>query len=98
MKHFDYVLFDSPPMGAVTDAAILAPQLDGVLLVVRAGTSTLHAVSGARKQLNSVSARVLGAVLNDADLKIKDYRYGTGSYGYRSADGYAPIEEGADAA
>ena len=98
MKHFDYVLFDSPPMGAVTDAAILAPQLDGVLLVVRAGTGTLHAVSGARKQLNSVSARVLGAVLNDADLKIKDYRYGGGSYGYRSADGYAPIEEGADAA
>jgi len=98
MKHFDYVLFDSPPMGAVTDAAILAPQVDGVLLVVRAGTSTLHAVSGARKQMNGVSARLLGAVLNDADLKIKDYRYGGGSYGYRSAGGYAPIEEGADAA
>jgi len=98
LKHFDYVLFDSPPMGAVTDAAILAPQVDGVLLVVRAGTSTLHAVSGARKQLNSVSARLLGAVLNDADLKIKDYRYGGGSYAYRSAHGYAPIDKGADAA
>jgi len=58
----------------------------------------LHAVSGARKQMNSVSARLLGAVLNDADLKIKDYRYGGGSYSYRSAGGYAPIEEGADAA
>ena len=68
MKHFDYVLFDSPPMGAVTDAAILGPQVDGVLLVVRAGTSTLHAVSGARKQMDSVSARLLGAILNDADL------------------------------
>jgi capsular exopolysaccharide synthesis family protein len=98
LKHFDYVLFDSSPMGAVTDAAILAPQVDGALLVVRAGTSTLHAVSGARKQLNSVAARLLGAVLNDADLKIKDYRYGAGSYAYRSAHGYAPIEEGADAA
>jgi capsular exopolysaccharide synthesis family protein len=98
LKHFDYVLFDSPPMGAVTDAAILAPQVDGVLLVVRAGRSTLHAVSGARKQLDSVAARLLGAVLNDADLKIKGYRYGAGSYAYRSAHGYAPIEEGADAA
>jgi capsular exopolysaccharide synthesis family protein len=75
-EHFDYVLFDSPPMGAVTDAAILAPQVDGVLLVVRAGTSTLHAVSGARKQ----------------------YRYGAGSYTYRSAHGYPPMEKGADAA
>ena len=98
LAHFDYVLFDSPPMGAVTDAAILAPQVDGALLVVRAGTSTLHAVSGARKQLSNVSARLLGAVLNDADLRIKGERYGAGSYGYRSADGYAPVKEGADAA
>jgi len=98
LKHFDYLLFDSPPMGAVTDAAILGTQVDGVVLVVRAGTSTLHAIAGARKQLRSVSARLLGAVLNDADLRIKGYRYGEGSYAYRSAYGYAPIEEGADAA
>ncbi len=98
LASFDYVLFDSPPIGAVTDAAIIAPQVDGVLLVVRAGASTLHAVSGARKQLNSVSARLLGAVLNDADLKIKGYRYGAGSYAYRSANGYAPIRKDADAA
>ena len=98
MKHFDYVLFDSPPMGAVTDAAILAPQVDGVLLVVRAGTSTLHAVSGARKQMNSVSGRLLGAILNDADLRIRGSRYGDGSYAYRTAYGYAPVDEGADAA
>jgi capsular exopolysaccharide synthesis family protein len=98
LQHFDYVLFDSPPMGAVTDAAILAPQVDGVLLVVRAGTSTLHAVAGARKQLTSVSGRLVGAVLNDADLRIKGYRYGAGGYSYRSAGGYAPIKKDADAA
>jgi len=100
LQHFDYVLFDSPPMGAVTDAAILAPQVDGVLLVVRAGKSTLHAVSGARKQLKSVSAHLLGAILNNADLRIKGYGYGAGvgPYAYRSAGGYAPIEEDADAA
>jgi capsular exopolysaccharide synthesis family protein len=98
LEHFDYVLFDTPPMGAVTDAAIVAPQVDGVLLVVRAGTSTMHSISGARKQLNSVSARLLGAILNDADLRIKSYGYRAGAYGYRSAQGYAPIAEGADAA
>jgi Mrp family chromosome partitioning ATPase len=83
-------------MGAVTDAAILAPQVDGVILVVRAGTSTIHAVDGARKRLLGVSGRILGAILNDADLRIKGYRYGAGAYAY--ADGYHPIEEGADAA
>jgi capsular exopolysaccharide synthesis family protein len=95
LQHFDYVLFDSPPMGAVTDAAILAPQVDGVLLVVRAGTSTLHAIAGARKQLSSVSGRLLGAILNDADLRVKGYRYGAGGYAYRSAGGYAPIQSDA---
>jgi len=98
LSHFDYVLFDSPPIGAVTDAAILAPQVDGTLLVVRAGTSTLQAVTGARKQLGSVSANVLGVILNDADLRIKGYGYGAGGYAYRSAIGYASVEEGADAA
>ncbi|KPK14748.1 MAG: hypothetical protein AMJ62_12130 [Myxococcales bacterium SG8_38] len=98
LEHFDYVLFDSPPMGAVTDAAILAPQVDGVLLVVRAGTSTVQSVAGARKQLSGVSGRLLGAILNDADLRIKGYRYGAGGYAYRSARGYAPFEKDADAA
>jgi succinoglycan biosynthesis transport protein ExoP len=98
LENFDYVLFDSPPMGAVTDAAILAPQVDGALLVVRAGTSTVHSIAGARKQLHSVSARLLGAVLNDADLRVKGYRYGAGGYAYRSAGGYAPVERDADAA
>lgn len=98
LDHFDYVLFDSPPMGAVTDAAILGPQLDGVLVVVRAGTSTVHSIAGARKQLQGVSARLLGAILNDADLRIKGYRYGAGGYSYRSAGGYAPIQTDADAA
>jgi polysaccharide biosynthesis transport protein len=98
LENFDYVLFDSPPMGAVTDAAILAPQVDGVLLVVRAGTSTVHAVTGARKQLNSVSGRLLGAVVNDGDVRIKGYRYGAGGYAYRSAGGYAPAENDANAA
>jgi capsular exopolysaccharide synthesis family protein len=95
LKHFDYVLFDSPPMCAVTDAAVLAPQVDGVLLVVRAGKSTVQSILGARKQLKGVSGRLLGAVLNDVDIKMKGYRYGAGSYTYRSAQGYAPDADAA---
>jgi capsular exopolysaccharide synthesis family protein len=96
LGHYDYVLFDSPPMGAVTDAAILAPQVDGVILVVRAGSSTVHSVAGAKKRLVGVSGRLLGAIMNDADLRVKGYRYGAGAYAY--ADGYQPVREGADAA
>ena len=96
LSHYDYVLFDSPPMGAVTDAAILAPQVDGVILVVRAGSSTVHSVAGAKKRLLGVSGRLLGAIMNDADLRVKGYRYGAGAYAY--ADGYQPVREGADAA
>jgi capsular exopolysaccharide synthesis family protein len=96
LSQYDYVLFDSPPMGAVTDAAILAPQVDGVILVVRAGSSTIHSVAGAKKRLLGVSGRLLGAIMNDADLRVKGYRYGAGAYAY--ADGYQPVREGADAA
>ena len=98
-NHYDWVVFDSPPMGAVTDAAVLAPQVDGVLLVVRAGRTTRDSVSSARKQLASVSARLVGSVLNDIDIRMRGGGSDRGSYRYRyTAQGYAPIEEGADAA
>ena len=99
LANFDWVIFDSPPMGAVTDAAVLAPQVDGVLLVVRAGRTTRDSILSAKKQLDSVSARLVGSVLNDIDVRMRSSRYGGGSYRYRyTAQGYAPIEEGADAA
>ena len=98
LNHYDYVIFDSPPMGAVTDAAVLAPQVDGVLLVVRAGRTTRDSINSAQKQLRSVSARLVGAVLNDIDVRMRGQRYGRYSYRYRyTAQGYAPIEPGADA-
>jgi capsular exopolysaccharide synthesis family protein len=99
LANFDWVIFDSPPMGAVTDAAVLAPQVDGVLLVVRAGRTTRDSILSAKKQLDSVSARLVGSVLNDIELRMRGSRYGGESYRYRyTAQGYAPIEEGADAA
>ena len=99
LANYDWVIFDSPPMGAVTDAAVLAPQVDGVLLVVRAGRTTRDSVVSARKQLASVSGRLVGAVLNDIDVRMRGSRYGGNSYRYRyTAQGYAPIGEGADAA
>jgi capsular exopolysaccharide synthesis family protein len=77
---FDIVLFDSPPLLAVTDAAVLSTIVDGAILVVRTGSTTREAVRRAVALLRNVHSRLLGAVLNDIDVNSGSY-YG-GSYGY----------------
>lgn len=61
----DYVLFDSSPVLAATDAALLAAKLDGVLLVVRAGHTRREQVTRAQQALQRVKAPLLGAVLTN---------------------------------
>ncbi|NNK06670.1 MAG: polysaccharide biosynthesis tyrosine autokinase [Myxococcales bacterium] len=67
-SQYDRVIFDSPPLRAVTDAAILAPQCGGVLLVVRARATTRDAVLAAIRSLTDVRAHILGGVLNDVEV------------------------------
>ncbi len=64
----DFVLVDAPPLLAVADAAAFAPACDGVLLVVT-GATTRGDVSMAQDQLESVRARMLGAVLLDHEQR-----------------------------
>lgn len=64
----DIVLFDAPPIIAVTDSAVLGSKVDGVLLVVRAGRTRRDHVQRARELLERVHIRVVGAVLTDAPL------------------------------
>lgn len=63
-ERFDTVLIDSPPVLAVTDAAVLAPKVGGVVLVVRANAVDQRQVNRAREALEAVKARVLGVVLS----------------------------------
>jgi capsular exopolysaccharide synthesis family protein len=72
-EHADMVLFDTPPVNAVTDAAVLATKVDGVLLVFRAGTTKRDRARDARRQLEKVNAHIVGVVLTD--VKGED-RYG----------------------
>jgi capsular exopolysaccharide synthesis family protein len=76
-KEFRYILFDTPPVIAVTDATILATKLDGVILCVRANKTSLTVSQRTLQTLRNVNARVLGCILNDVDL-TKGYS----SYGY----------------
>ncbi len=62
----DMVLFDTPPVTAVTDAAVLATHMDGVLLVFRAGNTRRDRAREARRLLEKVKANIIGVVLNNA--------------------------------
>ncbi len=61
----DLVILDSPPIGPVSDAAILASRVDGTLLVVDSGHTRLETARQAKEQLERVGARLLGVVLNN---------------------------------
>lgn len=85
-KQFDFVIFDSPPVGVVTDAAVLGPQVDGVVFVVRGGKTTRDALGHTLRQMRDIRANVLGCIVNEADISDRggygEYYYG--SYGYQS--------------
>lgn len=83
---FDLVILDSPPILAAPDAAVLAHFVDGVLLVVRAGLSTVATVRRSAQQVAATGGRLIGHVLNDPDnvVPLHDgcyYGYYGGSYG-----------------
>lgn len=71
----DFVLVDTPPAGALADAAVLAPRLEGMLLVVSAGRTRRDMARRAREQLERVNANLLGVVLTDVRGDEKLYRY-----------------------
>lgn len=74
-ERFDWVLFDSPPVVAVTDAVVISQLVDGVVLVVKAGQTSRDLLAKALKQLSDVDATILGTVLNDFNVKGEGYRY-----------------------
>lgn len=71
-----YVLFDSPPVLAVTDATLLGSKLDGVLLVVRSGHTRRDHAARARQALERVHVRIVGAVLSNAPRENTGKYYG----------------------
>ena len=74
-READVVLIDTPPTLAVTDAAVLAPNTDGVLLVVKPGKTRGRAVKRMLELLGQVEAKVLGVVLNDVSTSRSSYGY-----------------------
>lgn len=89
-KEYDVIVIDAPPLLPVTDAALLASQADGALVVVRHGKTTRDQLTHSMERLAGVDAKALGIVFNMVPARRRgsggDYGYGYG-YGY----GYAPV-------
>ncbi|WP_461204669.1 CpsD/CapB family tyrosine-protein kinase [Clostridium sp. DL1XJH146] len=80
-NQFDYVIIDSPPIIVVTDAQVLAPKVDGVILVVASKKADREATIRAKELLEKVQANLIGAVLNKVEVIIgKGYK---SKYGYQ---------------
>jgi non-specific protein-tyrosine kinase len=81
LKDFsDVVLLDSPPVTVVTDATVMVPLVDGVLLVVKPGATRFTSIRSMLEQLRRANANIIGVVFNDLNLRSTRYRY---SYYYR---------------
>ena len=87
-RRFKFIVLDSPPVMAATDAVILSALADGVLLVVRSGHTPKEAFTRARDLLNGVKCRLLGVVLNAVDSNAPDYYYAYRYYPYANGYGY----------
>jgi tyrosine-protein kinase Etk/Wzc len=66
---YEITLFDSPPVIAVTDSAVLATRLDGVVLVMKSGETQRDALLRARQLLGNVNARIVGVLINGVNLE-----------------------------
>ena len=75
---YNFIIFDTPPILGLSDAAITSTQTDGVILVVRSGQTPKEAAQQAKRILESVNAKVLGVILNA--INESNLRYGYSSY------------------
>ncbi|MBP2623954.1 tyrosine-protein kinase [Streptococcus oricebi] len=76
-KYYDYIIVDTPPLGLVIDAAIVAQQCDASILVAEAGGVKRKSVQKAKSQLEQTGTPFLGVILNKYNIELDRY----GSYG-----------------
>ena len=72
---YDLVLLDSPPVLPITDAAVMASQVDGVLLVIRSGQTRVELAKEAKETIEKSRGKIIGTILNQVRYEGDDYRY-----------------------
>lgn len=77
--HYDYILIDTPPINGIIDAAVIAKQCDGAILVIESELVSYKVAQKAKNQLEKSGCRILGAVLNKVNQEQDKYY---SKYGY----------------
>lgn len=84
-RRFDILVMDTPPILPASDALLLAPQIDGVMLIVKAGQTNRKMVKKAVEQIRTAKANLIGVILNQVDVKREGYyKYYSKYYGERA--------------
>ena len=88
-QNYDYVIIDTPPLGLVVDAAVVASSCDGVIMILSEGKIKKGLAIEVKKQLEKSGARIIGSVLNSQTKKRENYsQYSSYSGQYASKYGY----------
>ncbi len=74
-EYFKYILIDTPPLLSVTDGLLLSVQVDGVVLVIKGGSTSRETVRKASNHLVNVGAHILGGMINNVDIDTPEYTY-----------------------
>jgi capsular exopolysaccharide synthesis family protein len=93
-RQFSYVIIDTPPVNAVTDASIIAASANATIVVVEQGRTTVPALKHAREMLDRVNAHTIGAVMNKVRATSGSYYYGYGNYGTPPSNGNGRSKSG----
>ncbi len=72
---FDHIIIDMPPIIAVTDAGIVGPQVDGVLMVIQAGRTQRGIIKRSEELLNQSHSKIIGHVLTNIEYHLPEYIY-----------------------
>lgn len=88
-EKFDFVVIDTPPVLALTDAIVLSPQVDAVILVVRFAVSTRQSIARVIRTFRDVRVECRGAIVNAMDVSSTEYFQYSGAYADKSNYGYA---------
>jgi polysaccharide biosynthesis transport protein len=84
---YERIIIDSPPITAVTDAAVLAKYADGIIIIIRCGETHVEIIKNGLNQLRSVNAHIFGAILNCVNMGRESYYYYQYHYYYYGEDG-----------
>lgn len=81
-RSFDFVLYDTPPLLAVSDALAMGPMTDALILIARGGQTPISAIKQAKQKLDAHKLKCLGVILNGVDLVEQDGYYAREYYSY----------------